>query len=213
MLQIGVKSQLDQVVAKLAVFDAKQLPFAASKALNDTANQAKKAVQATMPANFTIRRDWIVRGIQVVPATKQALSAIVWSRDEFMGLQETGGDKHPYGKFLAIPLPGTAIKPTAASIIRPEDYPRNIPATLQAANAPKGTMTAVVTMRNGKKFIARAALAPTKGKRLELLYYLMPTAHLKPRLDMGLTVAKVVARDFMPNFESALNLALSTARP
>jgi hypothetical protein len=210
MLQIGVKSTLDQVLAAVGVFDDKQLPFAVSKALNDTANQARDAVRAKMPSNFTIRRDWVVKGIQVVPATKQSLSAIVWSRDDYMALQETGGDKTPFGKYLAIPLP--AVKPTAGSIVRKEDYPRNIPATLTAPGK-GGQLTAVVTMRNGKKFIARASANPTKGKRLELLYYLMPTAHLKPRLNLETITDQVVADKFADNFEKAIALAMSTARP
>lgn len=211
MLQIGVRSELDKVVAALSVFDDKQLPFAASKALNDTANDARDSVRASMPSHFTIRRDWVIKGIQVVPATKSNLSAIIWSRDAFMALQESGGEKMPYGKFLAIPLP--AVKPTPQSIVAKENYPRNIAPTLTAPGARKGSeLTAVVTMKNGKKFIARAADTPTRGKRLELLYYLMPTAHITPRLGLEEITAKVVSRRFVDHLEKALNMAMATAR-
>ncbi|MDZ5647168.1 hypothetical protein [Nitrospirillum sp. BR 11828] len=207
MLQIDVSSSIDQAVSLLRAFDPEQLPYAVALALTNTAKDAQEAVRASMPAHFTLRRDWVVQGIRIVPATKQLPVAMVYSRDQFMALQETGGLKIPHGKHIAIPLP--AVRPTPTALIAKDDLPRNILPTLRAKG---GGLTAVVTMKNGHKFIARLRNGAGKGNRLDLLYYLVDDATLKPRLGLEDITRKVVDRRFVQHLDAALTQAMRTAR-
>jgi hypothetical protein len=209
MLRIGVKSSIDQALAAISAFDSEQLPFAASKALNDTAYAAQKAVRAAMPSEFTIRRDWVVQQVKVMPSRKADLVATIYDDNDFMVRQEYGGEKMSIDGKAMIAVPLRSAFPLK-SIVPNDLRPRNLPNTLRGVG---GQMTARVTIKDGRQFLAR--LMPgggTKGNRLEFLYRLMPSAQVKPRLNLRAITQRVVSERFGEFMSKALAMAMATRR-
>jgi hypothetical protein len=85
-----------------------QLPFATSKAINDTASDVQKAIRAGLQERFTIRRPWVTQGITLRRGTKTDLTATVAvdPTRRFLNKFEQGGTKT-----------GTAGQPVAVSTI------------------------------------------------------------------------------------------------
>lgn len=216
MIEIGVKSTLGKLVASLDAFEPDQLPFSIARALTRTAIEAQAAVRLAMPSEFTIRRDWIQRGIQVQGATKSDLRAIVFSRDKFMGRQEYGGEKVPKlgGHYVAVPL---AARPNPMMLIPKELLPANMPQATYVTSRKTGLSVAsregvkgaafILHARDGRTYLARR----TVGK-LQLLYALIDGAHVPKRLNMGPITYQVVRRRFEKNFMESAMIAMKTRR-
>jgi len=81
----------------------RQLPFAASKSLNDTAFKAREFIIRDMPNVFTLRNKWVQRGVRVKKSKKKSLLVKVFHRDQFLEKQEEGGILRGKGNRLAIP--------------------------------------------------------------------------------------------------------------
>ena len=198
---LTMQSDIEKALRQLkALTDPKQLNFAIAKALTQTAVEVQKELRRNMPSRFTIRRPWIVQGIRVERATKQNLEAVVYSRDDFMELQETGGTKNPRRRYLAIPT--KAVRRTKTQMIAKADRPGAL-----------GERAEVVEY-NGNKWIAlkKARRGANKGGQLRLLYLLIPRAELKERLGLEKDGLKIAPERFGPLLEKALEEALRTAR-
>lgn len=106
------------------------IKFATAKTLTDLARLSQTAVRNSLPKSFVVRRNWIINGIRIKPATKSNLEAYVYSIDSggrrgFMALQEFGGDKDPQtAQHVAIPL--KAVRPTPNMIIPQGMKPKNL---------------------------------------------------------------------------------------
>lgn len=198
---LTMQSDIEKAMRQLkALTDPKQLNFAIAKALTQTAVEVQKELRRNMPSRFTIRRPWIVQGIRVERATKQNLEAVVYSRDDFMELQETGGTKDPRRRYLAIPT--RAVRRTKTQMIAKADRPGAL-----------GERAEVVEY-NGSKWLAlkKARRGANKGGQLRLLYLLIPRAELKERLGLEKDGLKIAPERFGPLLEKALEEALRTAR-
>lgn len=199
-MKISVKTDIENALKKLqSITEAKQFRFAVAKALTQTAYDVQKEVRANMPNRFILRRQWIVQGMRVERATKQNLEAMVYTKDKFMRLQESGGIKGPLRNYLAIPT--SMVKRTKTEIIRKSDRP-----------AALGSKAEVVEV-NGNKWLALKK--PRKGansQRLRLLYLLVPRANLRERLGLGKDGMKVARANFGKNLRDALDQAVRTAR-
>lgn len=205
---ITIESDIDQAMAKLeAAIGEKQLKFSASKALNQTAYQIQGELRKNMPQRFTVRRPWVISGIQVERATKENLVATIYSRDKFMELQETGGDKDPLKKYLAVPT--RAVRRTATQLVAKADRPRE----LMKLRGKKQQARAEIVEVKGDKYIALIKpRAGRSGNDIRLMWLLIPRAKLLARLGLekdGLMVAKT---NFLKNLEDAVAYAIRTAR-
>jgi len=74
----------------------KQLPFAASRALNDSAFDVRKKLAVSLSDTFTIRNKWTERGLRVQKANKRNLEAIVgmvhqYAADHIVGARRDRG--------------------------------------------------------------------------------------------------------------------------
>lgn len=213
MIRIGVKSDIRTLAASLSALDETQLPYSIARALTATAKEAQAQVVAAMPGEFILRRDWIVRGIRIDPARKNNLVATIYSRDPFMARQEYGGQKIPMdgGRNIAIPL---AARPNPSSIIPDALLPANLgyaeytPSKNGNLVTKKGTGNAAFRMvSNGKTYLA---LRTPSG--LKMMYLLVPSAHITPRLHLGEITARVVRERFAENFIAAAREAMATRR-
>lgn len=213
MIRIGLKSDIKKLTASLSVFNPDQLPFTVATALNRTAEQARDAVVAAMPAEFILRREFIKTGVLVDYAKKTNLTAIVYDRDKFMARQESGADKIPMdgGQNLAVPL---AARPNVHDIIPEELLPANLGKAEYTTSrngrqiTKKGSGNAAFKMiSNGKTYLAMRTAAG-----LQMMYLLIPVAKITPRLRLADITMQIVKANFAGNFIEAARVAMATRR-
>jgi hypothetical protein len=186
---------------------AKQLPFAAAKALTQTAKDAQKDILGGLPDHFTLRGNWFNPsnkfGIKIQPATKTDLVARVGTMADWLIIQEEGGTKKPRGSNLAIPTEN--VRRNKKDIIQKSQRPRALGSKafilkIKRAGANQGH--SIIFTRKGK------------GKRSELvaLYNLTKQAKIRRNsgvIDPGL---KSIVQNLNRNFMNALEFAMKTAK-
>ena len=89
---------IPQCVSRLDNLTARQLPFATSRALNDTAEDIRKAEVREMRAVFDRPTPYTLGAFQIRPATKDNLSAVVerkskQGRQHYLEVEEQGGPR------------------------------------------------------------------------------------------------------------------------
>lgn len=218
MLIVSVKHDIDKTIATLHA-QQKQVRYAAAVALTRTAQDLQREIQADMPGNFTIRRDWVIKGIRIKTARRDFLQSEVYSRDPFMAIQETGGTKTAIGKrvfdykgYLAIPLDARRGK---TDIVQKQDWPQNLvnPFILTARDG--RTYLAVHSVNVGKNGPRNVATLRGKQKRetgTRLMYTLVKSEQLKARLGMRRIAMRVIEPRWGINFNAALSMAFATAK-
>ena len=180
----------------------KQIPFALSKALNDSAWQARIDVRRGLGSRFTIRNKYVERGVRVgKKASKRNLVAEVGSADRFMVTQETGGPrlKKPSNQFYAVPT--AAIRKGGKGRVTPSKFPARL-------------------LKRKGFFLTRAKsgvgmLAQRKGKKrypLSIWWIFVRKANLRKRLGFEAQVDISVQKNFGKSFTKAFEAALKTAR-
>lgn len=200
MLQISVLSDIADAAAQLrSITDAKQLRFAVAKALTKTAQAAQAEVRTNMPNRFTIRRQWVIQGIKITPATRSDLTATVYSRDPFMGLQETGGTKNPLRNYIAVPT--RAVKRTKADNIRAAERPKAL-----------GDKAHIIELHGHKWLALKKPRKGRSGNELRLLYLLIPRATIKARLGLAADSERIVRAQFVEQLQQTLAAAMKSAR-
>lgn len=197
---ISVQTDIEKAIKQLqSITEKEQFRFAVAKALTKTAVDVQREVRKNMPSRFILRRQWIVQGIQIERATKQNLTASVYSRDKFMKLQETGGPKNPLRNYIAIPT--SMVKRTKTDLIARSDRPGAL-----------GDKAEIIEL-NGHKWLAlKKARKAAGGQRLKLLYLLVPRAQMKERLGLAKDGERIARARFVENLRDALEQAVRTAR-
>lgn len=200
MLNISVHTDINRALSQLqTIAEAQQFRFAVAKALTNTAYDVQREVRKNMPQRFTIRKQWVVQGIKVDKATKQNLSARIYSRDKFMGLQEIGGPKSPLHQYLAVPT--SMVKRTKRDLIAKSDRPKNL-----------GARAEVIDFEGHKWLALKRPREGANGQRLRLLYLLVPRASIKKRLGLGEDAERITRARFGENLRAAIEFAMRTAR-
>lgn len=221
MITLRLDQEFAQLTADLDKLRREQLPFATAKALTMTAQDVQAAEREQMARTFQIRRPWTIQGIRIKAALKSDWpfqSALIFSRDPFMGLQETGGTKtsirrrvFDYGDYLAVPLDA---RRTPGDVVRKQDWPQNL------------INPFILTARDGRMYLAVTELANAKGKGrrvgrgavrgtwsgTKLMYRLVEREQIKPRLGLVALGKRLGPVRFPINFEAAMAKALATAR-
>jgi len=103
-MQIGVNVDIDAAIKKLDVFRRDQLPFAVSKAVNDTAKEVKKEIVAEMSRVFVAPTQWTLNSLYVKTGNKRNPAAMVWVKNQSSSgpapvnwlVPETEGGKRKY---------------------------------------------------------------------------------------------------------------------
>lgn len=178
----------------------KQIPFATAVALTRTAKDAAEDVRNHLGDDFTLRSSWVARGITISPATKTRLRAEVRSRDKFMALQETGGDRVPSTPGRdAVPVTGSAARPSKAA-----KSPRRVwPANLKRGYAVKrGSASTLIFARYGRG----------KKSTSRLLWVVSRAINVAPRWHLQAIVERDAARRLPEHFKRELLKAIRTAR-
>ena len=196
MLQITVKDNIAEFTRDLSNIQKRQIPFATSRALNDTAIHAQEAVVGRITRIFQNRKRWWLKqqptGIKVEFSRKNKLSAAVYSNAYFLPLQEDGGLKKPKtARQLAVPFP-------------------KVPKKFHKAGGARELLAS-----NRKAFSTPEGIFRRKGKKrypIEPMFHYTPTANVSPVLRFDTTIEQTVDRVFMLNFSNRLEQALASAR-
>lgn len=204
-----------------------QIPFASSKAINETAKDFQKAQRQHMSRIFTIRRPWFVlRAVKIKPwAHKRRLWAEVsidppggQKRADILTKFETQRWKTPFrGNVLAVPT--DEVPTTGAGIIRKPYRPKQ----LFRAAAQHGRGRAIGTKGNVWKGKKRTVLIRKPGGRgwifqrqpaegLTLLYTLVPRVRITPELHFHRIARRTVDANYPRHFAREFNKAIRTAR-
>ena len=200
---MGVSVTIDLPIAELTgrlrEFDRRQLPFATALAITRTVQDAQTDLRRALPSAFTIRNNFLEKGIRIKAATKKSLQGRVFTIDEILLRQITGAVKRPRGH--AIPLPRGA-KSNAKGIIRRG----NRPAALRAKRR-----HFVVETTGGDRVLLRRKTK--KRYPIELLWRLHDRAvRIDARFDFDGIAGRSFARNFDRNFGKALARAIATKR-
>lgn len=182
----------------------RQVAFAASRAINETARQAQDSAIRAIQATFTTRARWFQPsnrfGVRVKPSRKDDLEATISTAADWLVPHETGGVKRARsGKDLAIAIVGTGgARPRFSSKLRANLKPRAL-----------GSQAFVIKTKNGPVLFYRRG----KRQRLTPLFAIEHSARIRKRSTVVEPTVKVFARRFDRNFDKALREALATASP
>lgn len=208
----------------------KQIQFAASRALNQTANEVRKAIPAELergldrPTPFTTSD----KAMYLKPATKDRLEAGVFFKDRqasYLKYQLEGGVRSPTRKALRLPsaigldqygnLPKGIIKQLVAIARKEGKLEKRKARRIKVSNKlelfygdPKD-----VGGRNFPPGIYKI-LSAGKGGRSQLIPLIVfpeQAAKYKKRVDLDTVARAVVLKTFGPAFERELKQALGTA--
>jgi hypothetical protein len=198
MIRINVKADIKAATAKLNSVQRRQVPFATSKALNDTAWEVVKEEQRQMPAKLDRPTLFSIRAFGVDRSTKSKLFATVFV-------------KPIQAAYLIFQIFGGRQKPKKRALVLPVNQRRN-----RYGNLPKGKIKALLAdPRNfsGKVRGVGGIWRREKNGRVRLLVAWRPEANYRPDRfpfhKIGIGKARAV---FARNFRRALDIALRSAR-
>lgn len=217
MIQVSIDTKA--ITDLVGQIQPRQIRFATAKALTMAAKEVQESTRASMPSKFHIRRQWVIQGIRIKPATTQSLEAMVYSKDPFMDRQEHGGTKTGKpggGEFssndVATPK-GKRVKPAQGRVAVPtQDVLRNKSDIIRKSDLPAGLGSKAFVISKGNVDLLVRRFAKGKRAGLRTLYILKKATHVKPRLGLSEIAEKVMNRRFAAIFSKAMNDALATAK-
>jgi hypothetical protein len=207
-----------------------QLPYAESRALNATATDAQRAIQAALPSEFTLRQaSFIVNSIYRKPgqdfATKTNLAATVRVNPErnFLAKFEAGGRKTASGNSLAVPIIRESNRMLiirrgdALSVQRLMDSVRNRGGKILNAKVRKGLLKVVadpdkvflVQSGKGTFLVQRTGPGPRDTR---VLWEFEKSVPIKPQLHFDDIAMRAALQFWERNFNDALADAIATAK-
>lgn len=191
-----VKDDIERVAREVEAKFARQIPFAAAKALTATAQDVQRAVVAQLPAIFDRPTPFTLRGVGIGYATKVNLTSRVFLKDvqrEYLKLQVTGGERRP--KKVAL------VMPAGIDLNAFGNIPRNrIKALLNRKDVFSGKVRGV------------GGIWQRTNGRLKLLVAYEPSASYERRFPFGAIARQTIERRLLPNFRIALAAAIASAK-
>ena len=198
-MNISVNMDVRDVTRWVAKVHKKQIPFAASQALNDTAFQARTDVMDAMAKYLDRPTPWTKRGIRVNRASKRTLRAevlILDNRWKYLKYQTKGGTRQPNNKAIAVPV----------------EQRRN-----KYGNMTRGAVAKLLAKPN--VFSGQVNGVPGiyqrvggRNPRTKLLVYWVPVVEYEARFPFQKIVQQSVKKNFKKNFDRRLAAAIRSAR-
>ncbi len=223
-MKIGVKIDgMDAIKAKLSGL-GKQIPFAASKALNATAKKVSDAMPDELEKALDRPTPFTKRGVRILRyASKANLDVTVGfmaAQAKYMALQIEGGTRQPGKAGLKLPA--------AITLNEYGNIPRGIIAQLVAvarkeqgmkkATSRKIKVSAKLELFYGDpkdqagKHWPRGIYKIANGALIPLIIFPQVSAKYKPRFDFPGKARAIVQREWPKQFSSALADAIRTAK-
>lgn len=201
-MQISMKSDIDKAIKQLGAL-GKQVPFAASVAINQTVKDIQKVEQAAIKRELDKPTPSTVKGIRVSRSSKRKLVGTVFiipHIDKFLKYQIEGGTRPPRSKAEAVPVS-----------IRLNKY-GNIPGRRQGKLAKLLTRpdTFSATIR-GVAGIWQRGKGRNRNRVTLLVAYEKETKY-SPAFKFYEHAERTTAKRWHRNFNKALSAAIRTAR-
>ena len=196
MVGISVSADVKKAKKQLSRIQRKQIPFALSRAINDSLEDAKKAEMGAIRNHIDRPTPWTMRGFKVNRSHKTRLHGsleIQPSQWSYLKYQIQGGTSRRAGKPHAIPS-GVATNKYGGMT-------RNKVRTLLRQ---KGTFIATI---GGVKGVFKRTRAGRK-----LLVVFKETTQHRRRYPFGKASERVIRAKFKHNLDRRLKQALATAR-
>ncbi len=198
---VSVKTDIRGATRYLNRVQKKQIPFAASQALNDVAFDARKALRAQAVKKLDRPTKFTINGFQVKKAAKRNLTAIVFieaKRWKYMKYQVLGGTRRSArGKAIGLPTNKAKLNKFGNVPNRRKGLIKNAKQSIATINGVSG----VWEKRGGKR-----------NPYLVLIHAMEPKVTYRKRFPFYKIVESVVASRFRRHFTKRLAHALRTAR-
>lgn len=178
----------------------RQIPFAISSGLTDTAEDIRDAEVKHLLAVFDVRGNWWKEnrryGLRYKAARKTKPVAEVYTRAHWLFDHVHGGTRSESGKRRGVPK-SASIRRTQTGSIRMSDRPLRIPKSYK------------IPISGGKSLLLRRKQG---GMDPELMYLLIPRARIKKRFYFYETAHRTARKVGQKNFDKALDRAIRTAK-
>ncbi len=203
-MEFNISSNIREFERKLIRLQRQQVPFALSKAMNNTMFDVRRfEVGVTYPKAFAVKSPSFFRAImRVDEATKINLVARLTDKSpggrDYLQRHTEGGTKTPRGSNIAIPA---QVRRRARGGVLNSKRPNKL---LSDPKVFKG-------MIRGKPAIMRR-MGRAKSRSIKVLYLLRPSVPIKKSFRFYEDGAKVVQRTLPGHFQTSFTRALATAR-
>lgn len=235
---IAITSDAERLVGVFGDVVQRQVPFALSLALTDTAHEARTAVQRNIDGVFDMPTPFTRNAFKVTPARKETLVAVLEQKEDnrrrdYLAVEEAGGARGQTG-FERLLTRRVAFAGNIHSVL-PGDNARLDKYGNWSAGERNQVLSALNAQRDPTANTTDASAKRKKGKRLT---YFVPQTGLTPGIysrnaagDLGVvaifsgavpsysprlafyeTTAAAVLAKFGPNFERRFAEATTTAR-
>ena len=211
-------SNLAKTLEKEVKKDLKQVKYAASVALNNTAFQARSRLIDEYKKSFEVRNTNLPKAVAVKKATKENLVAEVSFPKDWMYINTKGGEKKPEkSKVLMVPINGGGLKDyrTSSGKIKQSKKPANLLKYMDAHPTKKKGRVAnphPFLMDNKKGQTLIAVRDKDDRSKMNFLYVGVPVGNVKKRWDFEKIVKDTADKELQKNFDKALEKALATAK-
>jgi len=218
VVQVSIKSNVDDVMKEMTHLERKQLPFATMLAINDTAFAGQRAAKRGMKQHLDNPTPWTLGGVRVKKANKKDLSGAVYmagvpglpganqDRNDYISMQTEGGSRLAKGRYLAIP--------TKAGRNKYGNVPRKIDKlntmlsdkTRFFVGTPKGMA------KNDGIWQRMGIKKKSGGTNIRREFSFVRFARYKARYPFDKIVTNVIKNTFDKHFFNRLNQALNTSK-
>lgn len=203
---VAIESNAAHLAGVMRTLVADQVPFAATVALTRLAQDVKVAEADNLPRRLNTHGNRLQRGLRVVRAEKRDWpnpKAIVGSLDEFLVLQETGGEKKPTKGASHVAIPARHVearrRPSTGAFAQ-RDKPRGIPKSRKVHGV-------------GIRAPVKGQIGPhLPGQEDKVWWFLRRSATIRPRLHFRETAETTSKAKYRGHFERELAAALKSAR-
>ena len=199
MMEITVKDNIKEVQRQLSRLQRKQLPFATSMALNNTAFQAQRALKKQAPIKMDRPTKFTVNAFQVKKSSKRNLVATVFvneNRADYLKYQIHGGTRVSKGRGTGVPTRHKKLNAYG-----------NVPG--RRSGLVKGKKQFIATIKGVPGVWQRYGRG---GRAVKLMVGFEKQVTYRPRFPFYKIVGGLVRNRFQKNMEAAIVRALQTSR-
>lgn len=197
---INLKARIVQMPPPAAKI-YKQITYGTAVGLTKTAKEGQAAVVGALKDTFTLRGSWwnqnMRHGIKITPATPVKLQSEVKTAADWLEPHETGRDKTPRGRSLAVPT---------------DEVRRNKRMIIPRAQRPKGLGAKAFVIQTKKGPVLATRRGRGKAKKLVILYSLEPRVRIRKQSTFYEPIEKTVRRRLHANISREIRHALAVMR-